>query len=138
MKIIKSILLVSFSLCTSIAVHAQQQEEKTAIKALPAALTKSPAPDAKSATIPVTNELKADAVPAVPSPFTKEDNTKLPVLENITLKTVEAKTANSQLTAEQLKTLNGNGTLPKQSAVSAGIENVKPLPVSKPVLVKEQ
>lgn len=138
MKVIKIILLLSLSLSASIALHAQQPEEKTAIKALPAELTKSPAADAKSAVIPVTSELKADAVVAAPSPFTKEDNTKLPPLENIVLKPIEAKEANSQLTAEQVKTLNGTGTLPKQSAIAPGTENDKPLPLSKPVIVKEQ
>jgi hypothetical protein len=39
MKIIKSLMLVSFSITASIALHAQQQEEKT-VKPLPATLTK--------------------------------------------------------------------------------------------------
>jgi hypothetical protein len=136
MKIIKSLLLVSISLGTAIALHAQQPEEKT-VKPLPAALTKSPAADLKSAPIPVTNELKADAVPAAPSPFTREDN-KLPTQENITLKTVDGKAASNQLTPEQINTLNGRATLPNQSAIAPGTENVKPLPLQKPVLVKEQ
>ncbi len=137
MKIIKSLLLISFSLGASIALHAQQQDEKTA-NPLPAALTKSPAADLKSAPIPVTNELKADAVPAAPSPFTREDNTKLPGQENMTMKTVDANAAVNQLTAEQLKTLNGTGTLPKQSEIAPGTENSKLLPLSKPVIAKEQ
>lgn len=137
MKIIKFLLLVSISLSASIALHAQQPEEKT-VKPLPAALTKSPAADSRSAVIPVTNEIKADAVLAVPSPLSREDNNKLSGQENITLKTVDANTTNNQLTPEQINTLNGRATLPKQSAVAPGTENSKPLPLSKPVLVKEQ
>jgi hypothetical protein len=137
MKIIKPLLLVTFSIGASIALYAQQPEEKT-VKALPAELTKSPSPDSKSAVIPATKEIKADAVAAVPSPLTREDNTKVPPQENITLKTVDANTTTNQLTPEQINTLNGRATLPKQSAVVPGTENSKPLPLSKPVIVKEQ
>jgi hypothetical protein len=137
MKISKSLLLVSFSLCASVALYAQQPEEKT-VKALPAALTKSPSPDTKSAVIPVTVELKADAVQPAPSPLTRDDNSKLPAQENFTLKTVDANTTNNQLTPEQINTLNGKATLPKQSSVAPATENNKPLPSPKPVIVKEQ
>ena len=137
MKIFKSLLLVSICLGASAVLHAQQPEEKT-VKPLPASLTKSPAADLKSAPVPVTKEIKADAVVAVPSPLTKEDNAKIPGQENFTLKIVDAATPVNQLTPEQEKTLNGTATLPKKSAITPGTENSKPLPLSKPVLVKEQ
>jgi hypothetical protein len=137
MKIIKSLLLVSISLGTSIALHAQQPEEKT-VKPLPAALTKSPAADLKSAPIPVTQEIKPDGVQTVPSPLTREDNAKTPGQENITLKVIDDKAPANQLTPDQEKTLNGTATWPKQSAIAPGTENSKPLPLSKPVIVKEQ
>jgi hypothetical protein len=139
MKSIKPLLLVSFSLSIVFTVQAQQPEEKT-IKPLPAALTKSPATDEKSALIPAPKEIKADAVQAAPSPLTREDGTKANETENITLKAVavDTKGATNQLTPEQIKTLNGTGTLPKQSAIAPGTENSKPLPLSKPVIAKEQ
>ena len=138
MKIIKSLLLVSFGLTASFALHAQQQEEKTA-KALPAQLTKAAVADTKSTVTPVVIEMTAaDAKVAAPSPLTKDDNTKIPEKENIKFITVDGKATSNQLTPEQIKTLNGATTLPKQSAIAPGTENIKPLPVLKPVLVKEQ
>ena len=73
--------------------------------------------------------IDADAAQPAPSPLTREDNSKIPENENITLKTVDDKAATGQLTAEQVKTLNGAATLPEQSAVAPGVENVKPLPL---------
>lgn len=139
MKSIKPLLLVSFSLSIVFTLQAQQQEEKT-IKPLPAALTKSPAGDEKSAIIPAPKEIKADAVQAAPSPLTREDGTKAKETENTTLKAVavDAKGATSQLTPEQMNTLNGKATLPKQSTLSTGTEKSKPLPLSKPAIAKEQ
>jgi hypothetical protein len=119
--------------------YAQQPEEKT-VKALPAELTKSPSADSKSAAIPVTKQINADAVVAAPSPLTRKDDSKLPVAESITMKTIDANTAtNQQLTDEQIKTLNGTGaSLPKQLTVVPDTENSKPRPLAKPVLAKEQ
>jgi hypothetical protein len=69
MKIQKLISIIALSLITANTVYAQQ-EEKTAIKPLPAALTKSPAADKPSAS-PVAKQIAPDAVqPATPSPAT--------------------------------------------------------------------
>ena len=137
MKFNKSLLIVTISLATSIAAQAQQ-EEKT-VKALPAGITKSPAVDSKPSVIPVIKEIAADVVPASPSRFTREDNTKITSQENITFKTFDDKAAGNQLTPDQINTLKGNAKLPKQSAgTPPGTENIKPLPLPKPVLAKEQ
>jgi 3-mercaptopyruvate sulfurtransferase SseA len=138
MKNIKPLLLVALSLIVSIALHAQQAEEKT-VKPLPAALTKSPSPDSKSAVLPDTKQISADAVVAAPSPLTRKDESKIPAAENITMNAVDANTApNQQLTDEQLKTLNGLGASNKQTTVLPGTENNKKQPLPKPVLAKEQ
>lgn len=136
MKIIKSAMLVGIGLFTSTALLAQQEEVKN-IKPLPAQLTKSPAADARSAT-PEIKMIDEKLIVNTPSPFVNENNAKIPGQENITLKSVDPKEANSQLTAEQLKTLNGIGTLPKQSAGTPATVNVKPMSLLKPVLAKEQ
>ena len=139
MKILKTLLPIAISICSAIAVQAQQQEEKTA-KALPAQLTKAPVADTKPTVTPVAIEMTAaDAKVAAPSPLTRDANTKMPEKENIKFITVDGKaTPPNQLTPEQIKTLNGAATLPKQSAIAPGTENIKPLPVLKPVIVKEQ
>ena len=131
-------MLVSVNLGATVMLQAQQVQEEKNVKPLPAALTKSPSPDTRSAVIPFTSGLKADAVPAAPSSFTREDNAKLPGQENITLKTVDANTGTNQLTPEQINTLNGRAVLPEQSTLSTGTENNKPMALLKPVIAKEQ
>jgi hypothetical protein len=138
MKIIKSLLAVSISIGASVALQAQQPEEKK-VNPLPAALTKSPAADLKSEPVPVTQKIKADAAMATPSPLTREDNAKIPGQENVTMKTLDSKTTASQLTNDQEKILNGKATLPKQSAIVSGSDNTtSPVVLPKPVLAKEQ
>lgn len=138
MKIIKSFLLVSFSLGVSVVLHAQQVQEEKNAKQLPAALTKSPSPDTRSS-LPATVEIKADAVPSAPSPVTRENDNKLPGQQNFSINTVAAdKVASTQLPVEPVKPLDNTRLLPEQSAVAAGTAVSKPQPSKKPVLAKEQ
>lgn len=66
MKMFKLITVIALSVAAANTVQAQQ-EEKTAVKPLPAALTKSPAADKPSAEY-AAKQIAADAVPAAPSP----------------------------------------------------------------------
>ncbi len=74
MKIQKLISVIALIVAAANTVQAQQ-EEKTAVKPLPAALTKSPAADKPSAS-PVAKNIASDAVPATPSPATSPSPAK--------------------------------------------------------------
>jgi hypothetical protein len=145
MKIIKSFCLVTVCLSSTALLQAQNLTAKTATppeSTIPAPGGKpAVAPDLQPASIITPKAMTMDVNQKTPSPVNMDDNKKTPEKENITLKTVDADAPTNQLTAEQINTLNGKATLPKQSAIAPGTpgtDNAKPLPLAKPVLVKEQ
>lgn len=145
MKIIKSFLIVATALGTSTMLYAQQEQIK-AETAKPAASTVPPpgskpalAPDMKPEVKNVQLQKSEAAVPATPSPLTREENMKAPQ-EKPTLKLINEKEVNTtpSLSADNLKTLNGTAEKPKQAAPASNEQNTKPLPIASPVVLKVQ
>lgn len=122
MKIIKSFLLVTFGLCATSLLHAQEVKteilKETEIKAPPdniAPIKPSPALVFKPMNGVAPNEAPAAAL-QTPSPLKKDEHeSQVGPINN--------------LTAEQLKTLNGIADKPKQIAPAATMDaqqNIKP------------
>jgi hypothetical protein len=144
MKIIKSILTAVVLLGTANAIHAQEQQVKTEI-AKPAEVT-VPAPGSKPAMAP---DLKVDtknnptfkqsaAQPALTAPTQVNNDVQVTTpLVKPTVKLVDEKASTTaSLNAENLKTLNGTTERPKQAAALANDQNMKPLQLAAPAVIK--
>ena len=137
MKIIKTLLLGTVALFATALLHAQEIKTEmlkpTAIKLPPASDISnkpSPAPQLKPMNGVAPIEATVTALQA-PSPFNKDENKNQ--VEPI-----------NNLTAEQLKTLNGIADKPKQIAPAANLDaqqNIKPailLAPAAPLVIKNE
>ena len=132
MKLIKSFLLVTVTLSATTLLQAQ--EIKTEVKALPAAVVSnkpSPAPELKPMNGVAPKEAPVEATQA-PSPLKKDENKNQPEDLKVVVLTKEANGPKNNLTAEQLKTLNGIADKPKQTAPAAAA--LTPL-IVKPIMI---
>ena len=117
MKIIKSLSLVA--VCVSVANLLQAQEAKTQV--LQRKEVKAPAEVPKEAPV---------AASQTPSPSKKDDNKKQVLTRDIN-------TTPGNLTAEQLKTLNGTAQKPKEPAPAAVVSDNNKA-AGKPVIIPAQ
>ena len=134
MKIIKTFLLVTVGLCATTLLQAQEIKTEilkpTAIKLPPASDISnkpSPAPQLK----PMNGVTPIEA----PSPLKKDENKSQPEDPKTEALTIEANGPKNNLTAEQLKTLNGIAEKPKQTAPAVAVltpQNVKPVMIAAP------
>ena len=150
MKIIKSFLLVTRGLCTTTLLQAQEIKTEilkpTAIKPPPAATITnipSPAPQLNPMNGVAPKEAPVAATQA-PSPLKKDENKSQPEDPKTEALTIEANGPKNNLTAEQLKTLNGIAEKPKQTAPAATLDapqNIKPailLAPAAPLVIKNE
>ena len=149
MKIIKTLLVGTVALCATALLHAQEIKTEilkpTAIK-LPPASTISNNPSPAPQLIPINGVAPKEA-PAIASqaasPFKKDENKMQPKEPKTQILTTDATGPKNNLTAEQLKTLNGIADKPKQIAPAATLDapqNIKPaiLLAPAPLVIKNE
>ena len=142
MKIIKSFLLVAVALSATTLLHAQSLKpelvKETDVKLSPPATTdkkKLPAPELKPMNGVTPKEAPVVATTQAPSPLKTAENKNQPEDLKVVALTKEANDPKNNLTAEQLKTLNGTAEKPKQTASAAAAltpQNVKPVMITAP------
>lgn len=144
MKIIRSFFLLTVGFCTTTIVYAQELKPEIA---KPVEIKVSSTIDKTASSLPElkpqqgtdSKETASPAVAETPSPLKKEEN-KIPAENTKTVAlAIDAGMATKNLTAEQLKTLNGVAERPKATtAVPNTIDNsVRPVP-SKPAAKGQQ
>ncbi|MBK8493561.1 MAG: hypothetical protein IPL50_00160 [Chitinophagaceae bacterium] len=145
MKIIQSFFLLTVGFCATTIVYAQELKPEIAkpieVKILPAAIDTKPSPvsELKPQPGPDPKETASSAVAETPSPLKKDENIKPNENAKTVALTIEGNEATKNLTAEQLKTLNGVSEMPKvKTAMPNTIDNsVRPVP-AKPAVGKVQ
>ena len=136
MKIIKSFLLLTIALGTTTLLHAQNLKpelvKETDVKLPPPATTDKktlPVPELKPMNGVTPKEAPVVATTQAPSPLKTAENKNQPEDLKVVALTKEANDPKNNLTAEQLKTLNGIAEKPKQTAAPASSltpQSIKP------------
>ena len=136
MKIIKSFLLVAVALSATTLLHAQNLKpelvKETDVKLPPPATTDKktlPVPELKPMNGVTPKEAPVVATTQAPSPLKTAENKNQPEDLKVVALTKEANGPKTNLTAEQLKTLNGTAEKPKQIAAPASSltpQSIKP------------
>lgn len=145
MKIIQSFLLLTVGFCATTVVYAQELKPEIAkpveIKIAPAAADNKPSslPELKPQPGADSKETASSAVGETASPLKKDENVKPNENAKTVALTIEGNETTKNLTAEQLKTLNGVSERPTvKAAVPNTIDNsVRPVP-AKPAVGKVQ
>ena len=141
MKIIKSFLLVAVALSATTLLHAQNLKpelvKETDVKLPPPATADKktlPVPELKPMNGVTPKEAPVEATQA-PSPLKTAGNKNQPEDLQVVALTKEANGPKNNLTAEQLKTLNGTSEKSKKSELPASSltpQNVKPVMIVAP------